>query len=322
MEAIENWFMGLKESFMEAMTSFWLGFLDLSAPALMAGSALGFGLCFGIAYFCIKVLESRIPEDNREFKDPLPASMQPFWPLIRTIAYYVCTNLPIAYLDRLEKKLQQTGVSYMVNAEEFFAIRIISAFFFPIMALLGMWLLESYDLMFFGAAVVLGFFYPMIWLGETKKKRESHVVRALPMYLEFISMSVEAGLNMTGAMSQAVEKGPTGPLKNEFQIVMRDLRAGVSRADALTRLAERLDIKEVNSFVRAVIQAERLGSSMRKVLKVQSEQRRNERFQRAEKQAMEAPVKLLVPLMVFIFPVTFLILAFPIVVKFMDQGFL
>ena len=103
---------------------------------------------------------------------------------------------------------------------------------------------------------------------------------------------------------------------------MRDIRAGASRADALTRMAERLDIKAVSAFVRAVIQAEKLGSSMSKVLKVQSDQRRNERFQRAEKLAMEAPVKLIFPLMAFIFPVTFMILAFPIVMKFMHQGFM
>ncbi len=171
-------------------------------------------------------------------------------------------------------------------------------------------------------SILLGFFLPVVWLSETKAKREKEVMRALPMYLEFISMCVEAGLNLTGAMNQAVEKGPSGALKHEFLTVMRDIRAGASRADALTRMAERLDIKAVSAFVRAVIQAEKLGSSMSKVLKVQSDQRRNERFQRAEKLAMEAPVKLIFPLMAFIFPVTFMILAFPIVMKFMHQGFM
>lgn len=310
------------ESISEFFATAWSVFLDLSAPALMYSSALGYGTSIAVIYATIKYLESRIPEDNREYKDPLPTMLQPMWPLIRTISYYICTNLPIEYLDRLEAKLQKSGISYMVNAEEFFAIRIISAGFFPLLALLIMALLEWYDFLFFAGAVLLGFFYPVIWLSETSRKRASEVVRLLPMYLEFISMAVEAGLNMTGAMAQAVEKGPDGALKKEFQIVMRDLRAGISRADSLNRLSERLDIKEINSFVRAVIQAERLGSSIRKVLKIQAEQRRNERFQRAEKLAMEAPVKLLLPLMAFIFPVTFLVLAFPIIVKFMDQGFL
>ena len=87
-------------------------------------------------------------------------------------------------------------------------------------------------------------------------------------------------------------------------------------------MAERLDIKEVTSFVSAMIQAERMGASLATVLSVQAEQRRNERFQRAEKLAMEAPIKLVGPLIIFIFPVTFIVLGFPIVMKFLAEGIL
>ena len=101
---------------------------------------------------------------------------------------------------------------------------------------------------------------------------------------------------------------------------MRDLRAGLSRAEALRRMADRLDIPEVTGFVSAVIQAERMGASLANVMRLQAEQRRNERFQRAEKMAMEAPVKLMFPLLIFIFPVTFLVLAFTIAMKFLGEG--
>ena len=130
-------------------------------------------------------------------------------------------------------------------------------------------------------------------------------------------MSVEAGLNLSGALQQAMQKGPDGPLRNEFSIVMRDLRAGVTRAEALKRMAERLDVEDITRFVNAMVQAEKMGSSMAATLRIQSEQRRTERFQRAEKKAMEAPVKLIFPLIVFIFPVTFIVLGFPIVMKFL-----
>ena len=169
-------------------------------------------------------------------------------------------------------------------------------------------------------APILGFFFPDIWLADTRKKRELAVVRAMPVYLDFITMCVEAGLNLTGALAQAMEKAPTGPLKNEFGIVLRDLRAGVSRADALKRMSDRLQIPEVTSFISSMVQAEKMGASLVTVLKVQSEQRRNERFQRAEKMAMEAPVKLIAPLIIFIFPVTFIVLGFPIVMKFIGEG--
>ncbi len=300
----------------------WLLILNLSAPVLMYVSALGIGACVGLMVLIVKILGSRIPPENREYKDALPLSLRVIWPLLRIIAYYICTNLPIPYLDRLEKRLQQSGVAYYVNAEEFFAIRLFSALFFPLLVILTSLMLGELSPLVFLASFVLGFFLPVIWLNENKAKREKEVMRALPMYLEFISMCVEAGLNLTGAMNQAVEKGPNGALKREFHTVMRDIRAGSSRAEALERMSERLDIKAISAFVRAITQAEKLGSSMSKVLKVQSEQRRNERFQRAEKLAMEAPVKLVFPLMAFIFPVTFIILAFPIVVKFMDQGFI
>ena len=169
-------------------------------------------------------------------------------------------------------------------------------------------------------APLLGFMFPNVWLSDTRKRRELAVIRSMPIYLDFITMCVEAGLNLSGALGQAMEKAPPGPLRNEFAIVLRDLRSGLTRADALRRMAERLDVTEVTSFVSAVVQAERMGASLAMVLRVQAEQRRNERFQRAEKLAMEAPIKLVGPLILFIFPVTFIVLAFPIVMKFIAQG--
>ena len=87
-------------------------------------------------------------------------------------------------------------------------------------------------------------------------------------------------------------------------------------------MAERLDIPEITSFVSSIIQAEKMGASLAAVLRVQADQRRNERFQRAEKMAMEAPIKLVGPLILFIFPVTFIVLGFPIVMKFLGEGIL
>ena len=306
----------------EWFSSVWLVVLNVSAPLLMYSSALGIGVCIALLVLIVKILGLRIPPENREYKDELPLSLKFIWPIIRIFAYFLCTNLPVPYLDRLEKRLQQSGVAYYVNAEEFFGIQIFSALIFPVLVIFSAFMLGDLNLWVLLGSFIVGFFLPVIWLNDNKAKREKEVMRALPMYLEFISMCVEAGLNLTGAMNQAVEKGPDGALKREFQTVMRDIRSGSSRAEGLTRLSERLDIKAVNAFVRAIIQAEKLGSSMSKVLKVQSEQRRNERFQRAEKAAMEAPVKLIFPLMAFIFPVTFMILFFPIVVKFADQGFI
>ena len=111
---------------------------------------------------------------------------------------------------------------------------------------------------------------------------------------------------------QAVDKGPEGPLNVEVQKVLRDIKAGSGRIVALRNMSNRLEIKEISSLVSSLAQAEKSGSSIGETLRIQSDQRRVERFQRAEKLAMQAPVKLVGPLVLFIFPTTFIILFFPI----------
>ncbi|MCW8928694.1 MAG: type II secretion system F family protein [Gammaproteobacteria bacterium] len=259
-------------------------------------------------------------DSNRDYMDPLPMMLKPVWGLVKIIEYYIASNLPFEYLDSVDKKLQKSGVSYVVSAEEFFAIRIVVSLLSLFGSAYVMMLTDKFEPVFFLVVPVLAFFFPLVWLSDTKKRRHTQVIRDLPVYLDFITMAVEAGLNLSGALQQSVEKGPKGPLRNEFGIVLRDLRYGLTRTEALSRMAERLDVPDVSNFVNAMMQSEKMGSSMASTLRIQSEQRRNERFQRAEKMAMEAPVKLVFPLIVFIFPVTFIILGFPIVMKFMSEG--
>jgi tight adherence protein C len=171
-------------------------------------------------------------------------------------------------------------------------------------------------------AGLLGYFYPRLWTRDVRRRRVAQIRKHLPLYLDFLTLAVEAGLNVNGAIQKAVEKGPTGPLRWELEHVLRDLKSGLNRTEALRRLDDRLRIKEVTNLVGAVVQAERMGSGLAKSLRFQSEQRRSERFQRAEKQAMEAPVKLIFPLLMFIFPVTFIVLGFPIAMKFVQAGLL
>jgi len=125
---------------------------------------------------------------------------------------------------------------------------------------------------------------------------------------------------LQGALQQAALKGPKGALCDEIKRVLRDVRSGKARADALRAMSERVQEPAVTNFVTALIQAERMGMNLGPVLRAQADQRRSERFLRAEKLAMEAPVKLLFPLIAFIFPCTFIVLFFPIVVQFMQSG--
>ncbi len=275
------------------------------------------------AVLLVVVVARTTPEltvEDRSYMDPLPPALALLYPLLRALADTLVQTYSNRYLDTVEKQLQRTGAGYLLTAEEFVALRLVSGLIFLLLALLLVAATAPPNgLLFILGAPLAGYYFPLVWMRDTRQRREKDVIRALPVYLDFITMAVEAGLNLTGAMQQAMKKGPPGALRNEFSTVLRDLRSGVPRGEAMKRMAERLDIGDITSFVNAMVQAERMGSSMAGVLRVQAEQRRNERFQRAEKQAMQAPVKLIFPLIVFIFPVTFIVLGFPIAMKFLAQ---
>lgn len=273
-------------------------------------------------FMLISLLYSMVDNEDRSYMDPLSWKLKLLWPFIQIIANFLVVFFPYEMLERTETKITHSGVSYLLNAEQFIALRIISAIIAPLLALFVMICLENFQPIWFIITPLLGFMLPVIWLSDTRKRRDDAVIRTLPVYLDFLTMCVEGGLNLQGALGQAMEKATPGPLRNEFAVVLRDLRAGLSRADALRRMAERLDIQEITGFVSSIVQAEKMGASLGNVLRVQSDQRRSERFQRAEKQAMEAPVKLVFPLVLFIFPVTFIILLFPIAMKFVGEGML
>ena len=292
------------------------------ASILFNSSYITAGVCAFLGYLLFMTVYSMIGQEDRRYMDPLSWKLKLIWPFVQIIANFFCVFLPYELIEGTEKKLQRTGVSYLMTAEQFIALRIMAAVFAPIFAWFLMLGLDKFEPAWLIIAPILGFLFPEIWLNDTRKRRESAVIRTLPVYLDFITLCVEAGLNLQGALGQAMEKASPGPLRNEFGIVLRDLRAGLSRAEALRRMADRLDIKEITGFVSAIIQAEKMGSSLATILRLQSEQRRSERFQRAEKLAMEAPIKLIGPLIIFIFPVTFIVLGFPIAMKFLGEGIL
>lgn len=162
--------------------------------------------------------------------------------------------------------------------------------------------------------------WPWLWLRDLRRQRQQIMLREFPFLLDMTTLCVEAGLNLQGALQQAAAHSPDGPLRAELRRSLTDMRAGVTRQQALNLLAIRTGLPAVRSLVTALAQADQLGMSMAPLLRSQSDQRRNERFLRAEKLALEAPVKMLLPMVCCIFPCTFLILGFPIVTKLMHSG--
>jgi len=163
--------------------------------------------------------------------------------------------------------------------------------------------------------VAAGMYMPIIWLRSRVRDRQFNIQRDLPYALDLLTISVEAGLDFTEALTRIVKKLGATPLAMELGQTLRDIRLGRTRAQALRELSRRVDVPELNSLVSALIQADQLGSGLGPILRAQSAQLRVRRSQRAEKLAMEAPVKILLPLILFIFPTIFIMIFGPIVLK-------
>jgi len=167
------------------------------------------------------------------------------------------------------------------------------------------------------AAAIFAAFAAAIWLPLRKlkgmaRRRQSLILRDLPFMLDMITLCVEAGQNLHGALQQAARHGPAGPLRNELLLALADMRAGVPRAQAMEGLAYRTGVAALASLVALLVQAEKMGMSLGPLLRMKAGQCRTERFLRAEKLALQAPVKMLFPLVSCLFPCTFLVIAFPI----------
>jgi tight adherence protein C len=171
---------------------------------------------------------------------------------------------------------------------------------------------------FLGAALGAGL--PLIWMRDQIKRRHLEIGRSMPFNLDLLTLSVEAGLDFGGAVATVVSRGIPGALTEELGIMLREIRMGKTREESLRNLADRVRFPPLTQFVSNLIQADRMGTSLGKILRIQSSQLRIARTQRAEKLANEAPVKMLFPLIFCIFPTVFMILFGPIVYQFMDGG--
>ena len=162
------------------------------------------------------------------------------------------------------------------------------------------------------AGLILGLLWPIMWLRSQVRKRKTELFRALPFALDLLTLSVEAGLDFTSALARITTKIKGTPLGEEFAEVLRQIQMGQPRAEALRGLAHRADLEEMSNFAGAMIQADELGASIGPVLRIQAQEMRVRREQLAEKKAMEAPVKILLPLILFIFPTVFLTILGPV----------
>ena len=224
------------------------------------------------------------------------------------------------YRNKIKNLIKVGGLGEELNQDEFIGLQIFLGFAMPVLLLI---LNFSLDLGFSPVMLiglgVIGFFMPEMHCKAAKKSRELSVRIDMPFFIDLLALSVQAGLDFFGAIQKIVDKveGQNSVLAEELKIVLKDIKVGSSKTEALKEMAARLDMPEMTSFVAVLIDAEASGSSISQVLKDQSVQMRLERFLRAEKAGARASQLILVPLMLFILPAVFIMVFGPVAVNMM-----
>lgn len=242
-----------------------------------------------------------------------PFSQRILVPLVQGSAQFVSRFTPQRTLEATRHKLDLAGNPNNWSATEFLGIRGLAGLLLAVLTFVVMMLTNTAPLqrlLFTVLMGAIGFFLPVYWLGRRISRRQDEIVKTLPDALDLLTISVEAGLPFDGAMQRVADKWDN-EISKGFQRVLTELRVGKSRVEALRDMSERMEVPDVTSFVAALIQAEQLGISIAKVLRIQSEQMRIKRRQRAEEKAQQAPIKMLIPMTFLIFPTILIVILGP-----------
>lgn len=226
---------------------------------------------------------------------------------------------PASFRAQAEELVDQTNNFNGMGLSGFMLFLGASTVFF---LLLGLWLVYSRNwplvkgFLIFAAFIVAGMYVPFFVLRQMVEERREAIRQSMPDVLDLLCVSVQAGLGFDGAMGKVTAK-MKGPLIEEFERLLQELRMGITRRNALNRLAKRCGIEEMKLFTAALIQAEKLGVGTAQVLEIQSENMREMRRQRAKEKAAKLPVNIIFPTTVFIFPALFIVVLGPAIVTIM-----
>jgi len=232
--------------------------------------------------------------------------------------------VPVNYLivnrfmkrQNLETKLFNARLFLM--PEQFLAIKEVLVFVFVFLTYL---FVPSGDVMPMFVLPAIGFLIPDMWLVVKIKSRKAAVLRALPDTVDLLSLCVDAGLDFMAATRWIIEKSRSNAFIEELSLVLHEIKLGKSRQQALKDMAKRLQLQDVTAFCRTLVQADRMGIPIAQALAVLADDTRERFFRRAERAALQAPMKMLIPLIFFILPVVGVIVGGPIILQFMTGGF-
>jgi len=247
-----------------------------------------------------------------------PFSERVIVPIVRKIGEISARFTPQKAIQDTARKMELAGNPWPIDAATFLALRfilgvVVGGFVFTFVILSSSSGSKN-GLLYVGGAAFGGFFLPHLMLTGRITRRQTEVRKAMPDALDLLTICVEAGLGFDAAMSKVSEKWEN-ELSLAFARTIREVQLGKVRRSALKDMSDRLDIPEMTSFVAAIIQSEQLGVSMAKVLRIQSDQMRVKRRQRAEEEAHKAPVKMIIPMAFLIFPTIMIIILTPAAIQ-------
>jgi len=268
--------------------------------------------------------ERGVITDLEEIELSQPLMERMVYPIARKLGELALRFTPQNAIQQTAHKLELAGNPGGMDPTVFWALRIAGLslgavlFFVATIAPEGSFL-KGRGLMIGIPAAAIGFFLPELWLSGRISKRQTDVRKAMPDALDLLTICVEAGLGFDAAMAKVYQKWDN-VVALAFGRVIREIQLGKLRRDALKDMADRLGVPEMTSFIAAVIQSEQLGVSLAKVLRIQSDQMRIKRRQIAEEAAHKAPIKMLIPMAILIFPSICIVLMTPAVIMLMQSA--
>jgi tight adherence protein C len=309
-----------------------MSLLAIGLAVAVAGGIMliAFGLAMSVSPRQGDLLEARLaqfaeagraPTTLAEVEMSLPFFDRVVRPFLDKVGHRLNRNAGSGGTDALQEKLNLAGRPWGLTASGFLALRLISMLLFTsiglalaLFAALTMPLLAAVP----GAGLIFGYLGPQLVVARRIKKRQKSILLALPSALDLLTISVEAGLSFDAALARVVDKYDN-EFSRELTIMLNEVRLGRPRLEALDDVARRCKVEELSNFIQAIIQSEQLGVGVANVLRIQSEEIRRKRRQRAEEQGQKAPLKMLFPMVGCIFPTLFIVLLGPAVIEVAHQ---
>lgn len=241
-------------------------------------------------------------------------------PIWRMVKRAFRKQMPGEKEERIELKLLQAGRPFNMTPVDFRLFQISLLLILPVLASGYGWLIHATIgtmIMLAAAGIAAAAVFPHYYIGQKIKQRSKLALRELPDVLDLLTVSLEAGLGFDAALSKLVSK-KQGIVAAEFHRSLEEIRLGKTRREALTGVRDRLLVEEIRTLISSILQAEKLGIGMVQVFRIQSVEVREQRKQRAEEAAMKAPIKMLFPMVLFVFPTLFIILLGPVLIQFIS----